>query len=223
VLAFPSFAKAQSSAADVKCILKQSPQINIRPYAAPVQYVNNYSAIALSELKTSTINPYQAGLPILKFGITNSARLIELEVLIGGESYSAFNVSCLWYQTINVDLKLFPIIYLANDISGQKCNREVKKHELKHAQVAKLVISKYAHLIGNDLKGAVQGAGAMGPYNNGEVEGMQEMMMNHIKSVISSRELQMHTELKTLNGQVDSEQEYNRISKICYEEKLQNK
>lgn len=199
----------------VQCAVPKAPHISVTPQSAPVQYEFSLTAEQLGQFKSNTVNPYAPGLDTSTGGLRHDRPAIKTQVRWGVANYRDLDVSCLWYENINVTIDLSPKIYIAKDHGNQVCRDAIMDHELKHVTVDREVINLYAQDIGQAVKQAVDGIGAMGPYNNHELEDVRGKLIGHIEAAVESKKFVLHQEMARRQREVDSLEEYERVRKIC--------
>ena len=86
---------------------------------------------------------------------------------------------------------------------------------MRHVDVDRAVINQYARAIGLAVKKAVDGAGAMGPYNESGLEAVKAQLVDHIQAAVNSQKLLLHQEMARRQAGVDTLEEYERVSEIC--------
>lgn len=204
----------------VQCAVPRAPQITVTPLSAPVQYEFSLSAEELGRFKTDTISPYAPGVDTSTGGLRHDRPEVRTEVRWGVMNYEDLKISCLWYENINVTIDLSPKIYVASDNSNSPaCRDAIINHELKHVSVDREIINSYAQSIGVAVKQAVDGIGAMGPYNYHELEEVRNRLIGHIEAAVESRKFLLYQEMSRRQAAVDSLEEYEYVSKICEEAK----
>lgn len=210
LLALPAPAMAM-----MQCQLNQAPVINIMPNTKEIQYDFDKSATQLSMLKANTISPYGLGVDQITGGLRHDMPTMETRM----KFYTLYDPNtgsiCMSYDTINVSIELQPTIYIAREFNKGKCGEEVLEHEKKHVAVDRQIINKYARLMGIAVQDAVNEAGAIGPFAESRLPDIQQMMVDHINSALQSVKLSMQTEMDRLQQQVDTLEEYERVSAFC--------
>ncbi len=204
----------------VQCGVPKAPHISVTPSSAPIQYEFSLSAQELSRFQTGTVSPYAPGADTTTGGLRHDQPAVKTEVRWGLMKYDDRQIACLWYEAINVKIDLSPKIYIAKEhANSQVCRQAIIAHEIKHVDVDRAVINNYAMSIGTAVKQAVDGIGAMGPYNYHELENVQKELVGHIESAVDSRKFLLVQEMSRRQGQVDTLEEYERVSKMCEESK----
>lgn len=207
-------------ASTMTCTVPKAPEIVINPVSAPIAYEFNLTSAQLDTFKSSTINPYAPGIDTSTGGLRHDRPVVKTEVQWGVQHDQRRTAACLWYEKITVNIELSPKIYIAREERNNKvCREAIKGHELKHVEVDRQVINQYAMDIGRAVKTAVDGAGAMGPYAYNDLAEVQERLVAHVRAAVDSRKLQLYQDMARRQAEVDSLEEYERISKICKESK----
>lgn len=201
----------------VQCTVPQAPNIVINPTTAPIQYEFSLSSEQLGRFQSDTVNPYAPGVDTATGGLRHDRPRIKTDVKWGTLSYPNQQVSCLWYESINVSIELSPKIYVAKEHSQPACRNAIIEHEKRHVLVDREIINQYAQGIGQAVKAAVDGIGAMGPYNYHELDKVREQLVGHVRTAVDSQKFLLYQEMSRRQGEVDSLAEYERVNKICEE------
>ena len=201
----------------VQCTVPAPPQIIVNPVSAPVQYEYGLSREQLGSFKSSTVNPYAPGTDTATGGLRHDRPVVKTSVHWKTMTYPDQNVSCLWYDKIEIAIELQPKIYVAKENNNPICRNAILDHEHRHVAVDRAVINRYAANIGKAVKTAVDSIGAMGPYNAHEMEDVRQNLVHHIESTVDAQQMMLHQEMKREQTKVDSLEEYERVSKICQE------
>ena len=140
---------------------------------------------------------------------------MKSNIRMGTQTYPDLKVGCLWYDSIVVNINMNPVIYIAQEYQQDPCKAAIMEHELKHVTVDREVMGRYAQEVGKAVQAAVNQAGAMGPFNVDEMNSYQDRYISHVQSAINSQELLLTKDMRQRQGQIDTRQEYDRVSKIC--------
>ncbi|QQG35996.1 MAG: hypothetical protein HYS17_10920 [Micavibrio aeruginosavorus] len=208
-------AKSPRSAGEVTCTVPKSPMIQILPKTAEIKYDYSKTTRQLTQQGSNTVNPYAASIDTTTGGLRSDAPKMRSNVKMGTLTYPGLKVGCIWYDTIEVNIDLNPVISIAKEFQKEPCKSAIIKHELKHVSVDREVMNKYANQIGQAVKAAVNQAGALGPFNINEMNAQQDRLMEHIQSAINSQQLALDKEMRQRQAQVDSLEEYEQVSKVC--------
>lgn len=204
-------------AADVvQCRMDSAPKLHVRPVAAPVRYDHSLSVERLTADGSDTISPYARHQQTLTQGKTETYIGVETKITFGGGTYQTLGLGCLWYDRIEVTIKLTPTIFMAKELQRNSCAyREVMKHERKHVQVDRDIVNKYAAKIGQALQHSVNNAGPRGPYPVERLEALQNDMQDYVMSVIKTQQSLMDEERFRKQQAVDTLEEYQRVQNAC--------
>ncbi len=206
---------AVRSAADVRCKVPKAPIIQVQPKTADIRYDFTQTTEQLTAQGSNTVNPYSAKMDTTTGGLRADSVKMTSNVKMGTLTYPSLGVGCIWYDSVVVSIDLNPIIYIAREYQQEPCKSGILEHETKHVAVDRVVMNKYAVEVGRAVQNAVNQAGAMGPFNLNEMSGHQDRLIDHVKSAIKSQELSLEKEMRRQQAQVDSLEEYERVSKIC--------
>lgn len=197
----------------VTCTVPKAPVITVRPVATHTRQVDSRSAIQLGNKGTDTISPYGSRIEQHVLGLHEGTLGLKASTRIGSRVYEWFDVACLHYDSVDIEIRLNPVIYVVREFKPGSCAyNAVLAHEKKHAAVDRRIVKKYAPKIGEEVRNAVNRAGALGPYPLDQVKTVQERMLRHIQTAISTLELQMTEEQARTQQAIDSLDEYEQVS-----------
>lgn len=199
----------------VKCTMNQAPIINITPQTKKIQYDKTRTSAELSQLKSNTISPYGINADQTTGGLRHDRPTMTTTMKFNVLTDPRTQTICMSYNTINVDIKLQPKIYIAKEFNSGRCAREVLEHEKTHVTVDRQVINKYSQKMGTAIQRAVNDAGVIGPFPIARAKEIRQMMSSNIESALASVKLAMANELNTRQQQIDSLEEYERVGKYC--------
>lgn len=203
------------TAADVRCQVPKAPVIQILPKTAPIRYDFSKTTQQLTAQGSNTVNPYAASVDSSTGGLRADQPEMKSNIRMGTRTYPDLKVGCLWYDSVIVNINMNPVIYIAQEYQQDPCKAAIMEHELKHVAVDREVMGRYAQEVGKAVQDAVNQAGAMGPFNVNEMNAYQDSYISHVQSAINSQELLLTKQMRQRQGQVDTREEYDRVSKIC--------
>lgn len=210
------------SAADVRCNVPKAPTIRVQPETANIKYDYSKTTDELTSRGSNTVNPYAANVDTTTGGLRSDRPEIRSSIKMGTLSYPSLGVGCMWYDSVIVNIKLAPTIFIAKEFQQEPCKSAIVGHEIKHVTVDREVMNKYALEIGKAIQTAVNQAGAMGPFNTNEMARNQDTYIKHVQSAIDSQELLLSKEMAIRQGHVDSIEEYERVGKSCKDIRRKN-
>lgn len=199
------------------CPLVKAAQINVVPATQKVRYDYSNTLAQLQQTDVDTINPYGFSGVTSVNAYMNGKVSIKPQVRIGRRSDPRMGASCLWYDTIDVRIEIAPTIVIAKEIYNDACLRRVTiDHEMKHVNVDRQIVNKYAKIIGQKIYSAIEARGfRTPPVPNEHVPGMNERMSKVIAQVVEFENNKMQIERMEVQQAVDSLEEYERISTLC--------
>ena len=204
------------SADVVKCTPPRAPAIYVKPMALPTKYNHRSTVAELSNRGTDTISPYPKHAITKTGGITSSQIEMRTQMQFQLENYETLGIGCVYFDRVEVTLKLDPTVYVARDYSKRSCHyREVLKHEKKHVTIDKQILNKYARKIGEALRLSVNNVPGRGPYPLSHLPKIQQDMQEYVASVVKTQQSLMEEERFRAQQGVDSLDEYERIRLAC--------
>lgn len=201
----------------VTCNITQPPIINISPTTDPIQYDTSKTSAELTAMKSNTISPYGLNVDQTTGGLRQDKPTIETKIKFGILTDPNTQTFCMSYAQIDINIKLQPKIYIAQEYNTGECGRMVLGHEKKHVTTDRWVINKYSNKMGQAILGAVNSAKVIGPFPVSKLEETKELMQNHIISSLDSVKLVMMNEMNIRQQHVDSLEEYERVGQYCQE------
>jgi uncharacterized protein YutD len=128
-----------------------------------------------------------------------------------------YGAHCIWYEDITVHIEIDPTIVIAAEVAADRCmHAAVKTHELKHVNVDRKIVNKYANIIGKEVYDGLKQRGFVaGPIRTEYAEETANRMRNTVNKIISFQFKKMDLERSELQQGVDSLEEYNSVSAKC--------
>ena len=204
-----------------ECVVAEAPSITVKVKTDEIDYDYAKSASELSKMKSDSVSPYAAGADTISGGLREDHPEIRSQIEWNLQYEPRKNIGCMWYDTIAISVQLKPKIYVAKEFyASPACRDAILQHERRHVEVDRKVMNKYAAAMGKAVQAAVNKAGAVGPFNLDDQEKMKTMSSRHIESALDSQRLLMEKEMRVLQGQVDSLEEYKRVSAFCKDVKI---
>lgn len=197
----------------ITCTVPKAPVVTVKPVVNRTRMVESQSITELGQHKADTISPYGKHVEQLVFGLHEGSLGLASATKIGYRISEWLELSCLYYDSVKVEIRLNPVIYVVREFRPGSCAyNAVLAHEKKHAAVDRAIVQKYAPLIGKEVQKAVNAAGALGPYPIADMKSVQDRMLRHIETAVSSLELQMTEDQARRQQDVDSLEEYQYVS-----------
>jgi len=215
VSSFATDAQATSRSGRVTCSVPKAPLIQVLPKTKDIVYDYSQTTKQLTARRTTSPGPYGSNIDTATGGLRADQISTTSNIKMGTLTYQVQNAGCIWYDEVTVNINLNPVIYVAKEYQKEPCKGAILKHELRHVEVDRFVVNKYAQEIGTAIQTAVNKAGAVGPFAVADMNRQQDQLIKQVQAAIKSQEHLLHQEMRTLQSQVDSLEEYERISKIC--------
>lgn len=214
--ALPGSALAQQGGVN-PCPLVRPAQINVVPATENVKYDYSKTMAQLQQTEVNTINPYGFSGVTVVHGYMQANVAVKPEVRVSHQRDRNTGGFCLWYDTINVRIEITPTIVIAKEIYNDPCLKKATlDHEMKHVNVDRQIVNKYAKIIGQKVYNAIAERGfRTTPVPTEHAQGMQDRMMKVIAQVIQFEHDKMQIERMEAQQAVDSLEEYQRTSQLC--------
>lgn len=206
---------SSNQAPAIRCAMTKAPVINVHPITRQIEYDFSKTSAQLTSMGRDTVSPYAPAADTVTGGLTVDMPQTKLEARFGGMAYPG-DVACAWYDTVTITIELRPKIYIARENTRNTvCRDAILEHERKHVAVNREIFNDYARSVGLAVQKAVNEAGPLGPFNEDRMEETKNVLMEHVKSAITAGELQLRKKISEKQGQIDSYEEYERVSAIC--------
>lgn len=197
------------------CVVRRAPVISVTPESREIRFDMSQTTAQLTALQSDTVSPYAPGTVTVTDGIRRDRPVTSIKITQNVEQDPVRSIFCMTYNTIEVNIKLQPVIYIAREVAPGPCRNAVIEHEKKHVRVDREIVNDFSQRIGYAVQAAVNEIGAVGPLNMGGEKNAQKAMNEHISNAVKSLELPMFTEMRRRQAEVDSLQEYERVNRIC--------
>ncbi|MBU0800973.1 MAG: hypothetical protein KKA05_08195 [Alphaproteobacteria bacterium] len=199
----------------MNCTVPNAPVVRITPHSAPIKYDMTKSSKQLDVLGARDVDKSRDS---MTGGLRLDRPVIESRVSWG---YNEEQINgrptrvCMWYAKVEVDIRLNPVIYVANEQPAGACRDAILHHERRHVEVDREVMNRFASDLGLALKRAVDETGAFGPFPASQKEALGKELQNRVRGLIEAHEKAMQATMTARQMAVDSRAEYERISAIC--------
>ncbi len=199
------------------CPPPKNVNIKIVPNMANISYDFSKSFVDLSKVKINH-NPYGAKDITHTFGLANGQFQVSHGVKFQMITNPNVNQSCIWYDSIDVKMKMDPKILIAKEYRKGGCHhKKVMAHEKEHIEVDKVVTNKYAQKLGQALSREVMSKPLYGPFSSSQLQVKQREMQDRLSVIVKANNDEMMAERSRLQALVDSRENYDTISKYLRE------
>lgn len=199
------------------CYAPKSAEINVIPKSEAVKYDYSQSLAALQNHKVSTIDPYGFGDVTHTNGFMRGSVSMEPKVKIGFKDFPGYDAACVWYDTVEIQIKIDPTIVIASEVYADACMREaVLEHEMKHVKVDRQIVNKYAKIMGKKIfDGLKQRGFSAGPVQAAYKQSTADRMSETVGQLLRLEYQKMMIEREERQQGVDSLEEYKRVGVKC--------
>lgn len=203
-------------AADVECpVPEKAPEIHVFPRMADVVYDFSQSSDDLAEKSGGLLDAGDGERRVVG-GLHEDHPTYETQAAISYAEFPSLGVGCLWFEGVSVKVTLAPRIYVASEFNRKGCREAVLTHEKRHGRVNREVMNKYMRKIALAMEDIVNEAGVVGPFGSEDYEWIKNDLEEDIREAVEYQVELMADELDSLQAEVDSPEEYERVGKICH-------
>lgn len=219
----PSFAakkkRKKSAQQEITCEMPNPVEINVVPKTKDVKFDFTQTLAKIQGNQVDTINPYGFHESTQTQGFMKGAIAIRPSIKLGGEEFRSAqgNGICLWYEVIQLNIEIDPEIVIAKEVYDDPCMRKaVLDHEMKHVYADREIVNKYASVMGKRVYEALKQRGfTVGPIPASSQKSVTNRMHETVMQVIKKEQRRMELDREDLQGEIDSIEEYNRVSALC--------
>lgn len=201
----------------LQCQKKDPVKINVVPRSQKVRFDYSRTLAQIQNVATDTKNPYGFHKTTYTQGFMQGTIKVKPVIKLGGYTVQPYNMACIWYDSIDIDIEIIPKIFIAKEVNEDPCMRgAVTHHEMKHVDVDRRVVNAYAESIGNKLYDRLKKRGFMvGPVPASKKDIVMKRMMDAAKQILSHEYERMEFERRDAQTGVDTLEEYERVSAQC--------
>jgi hypothetical protein len=218
----PSFAQSH----DDWCYPRSIARIDITPTTDEIFFDFSKSERELNNFKIDTVNPYGKEVIVDVGGLMAGGIELNHRANIGYITNPNYDLSCLWYDSLQIDIGIKPTIYIAREYNKGTCmHNAIMEHEMKHIQVDIDMVNKYANKIGYDINQKLTETPIYGPGPASDTARIQQQMMSSVTDIITRYVEELKVARRAAQQKVDSKEEYDSVSAKCKKgtKKLRNK
>ncbi|MCB1530906.1 MAG: hypothetical protein H6853_04885 [Rhodospirillales bacterium] len=205
------------AAMEVKCVPRKEPVVTVERLKTVVNYDYSKSKAELTGFEVDTVSPYGPEHDAKVGGLMSGEIRVESRVQFMHEKYPVQGKGCIYFDRVNVTMRVNPTIYIAREFKKGSCEHNaILAHEKRHLEVDATVARKYADRMKRLIEKLVQdrGAGA-GPYPLTSFESIQKNMLESIQEPVRAQTKEMTQERQILQQRLDTAEEYERVRKAC--------
>ena len=198
------------------CKPDRGPKIDVKTSTDQVNWDYSKSEKDLNRFKIDTVNPYGNNIITDVGGLMQGGIELAERMSFRNITNNRMGQVCYWFDTVTVTLHIKPTIFIASEFPQGTCKHNaIRDHELKHIQVDREIVNKYAALIGKAVKDELDRQAVYGPYKVAQAKEVEKYMTGRLESVLKYYSAMMSDERKRRQQVVDSLNEYESVNKAC--------
>ena len=198
------------------CRVVRPPQVSIRTDTDRINWVFNIPQNKLNSFEVDTINPYGNSIHTDVGGLMKGGIGMLQTMRFNTVTNNMYKQSCIFYDTITVKLKIEPSIYIASEYPPGSCKHNaIKEHELKHINMDRQIVNKYAQIVGRAIKAEIDSRSLYGPISIAQETSIRELMRTRMETILRKVNDQMETERRSRQQAIDNINEYERVNSLC--------
>jgi hypothetical protein len=185
---------------------------------------NRKSRYDLRDFNVSTQSPYGKDGFTHVNGLMRGPMELSTKLNIAWQTNPELQENCFWYQSIDLTLRLRPVIYVASEIKRDRCYyNAIIEHEMKHVEVDRGLVRDYQNIIYDTIDNYVRQHGLVDQVPTGQEKEAQTQLAIALETELGKLHNRMHEERIIRQAQIDNVREYERVYEQCdLSEKLDN-
>ena len=209
---------APARAADSLCGHPARPAIDVTVISAPVAFDTKRTKEELALLEINTASPWPQAYHTIVGGVMQGKISADHKISFNRASDKADGTGCVWFNKIEVTLRIDPKIYIAGELRNNSCwFRAVFAHEVRHAEEDLALMGKFGTQINGGLHLAFN---TPADYSSGNVplvviDALQKRMEGDVTQILNVMLEMMMRERAQRQQAIDSLNEYVRINSQC--------
>jgi hypothetical protein len=124
--------------------------------------------------------------------------------------------ACIQMSNVNIDIVYTPVIYVASDYVDNKCRYTVTlAHEQRHVGTDLAVFNDFRPHIQKRLQAYVNRIGPQGPFNQMQLQMVQDALLNEVQRAIEPLFDQLVETRRARQAEFDTQSNYEREGALC--------
>ena len=198
------------------CKADKAARIQIKTSTDQVFWDYTKSEKQLNSFNIDTVNPYGKSVITDVGGLMQGGIELKETMRFKTLTHNRLNQICYWYDTVAISLHIRPTIYIAKEFPQGTCKHNaIREHELKHINIDREIVNKYASLIGAGVKKELDRQYLFGPYSVSQSKEVETYMKARLENVLRYYSNMMDDERKRRQQLADSLHEYERVNHVC--------
>jgi hypothetical protein len=212
-------AAAYVLAAFFSCDPRAAPAVHFNYVEKDPSFVTDRATEDLRSLGPTLPNVNMADFPITS-GIAQGKTELQTSMDFTTQK-TLFGSYCLWPDAIEVTLTYEAQVYIARNYAPTSCRFALtREHEMRHVQTDEDVLRQFLPELKKDAEDRAAKMEAKGPFDAGQVETMKNLVMDTYRDGLTRELDKLDAERTRRQQQIDTPQEYTRLSAACPGEPL---
>ena len=199
------------------CKIPKPAEISVVPKTAELVIDTNRTFADIQHQEIDTINPYGYNSVTHTNGFMEGEIRLTAEVKLDYKQARGYRAFCLWYDKVTLNLEITPKIVIAKEVAQDRCMyKAVLEHEMKHVNVDRKVVNKYAKSIGAKVFEGLKARGfIVGPIAPENTESVTYRMRETVSQLVELEYKKLEIERAELQQAVDNLEEYQSVQAKC--------
>lgn len=202
--------------AGLACPAAPAPVITVDFQNMPAHYKSDLSSAELGNFKIDTTFSHGANEIFKVGGLTQSQVKTSYKMKTLAQSNPQTHQSCVWIESINIEVSYSPIVYIASEYKQGSCRYNITaQHELRHVNTDIITLNEHI----KDLQAAVAAVASTlkvhEPFATNDIEKVRAYFTQKIEHTVQAQSDAMERRRAQRQQLIDTRQEYLRLSKEC--------
>lgn len=197
------------------------PTLRVDLRVDPPRLDHTRSRESLRSFQTALESPYAPGAKVHVNGLMRGSITLETKTGLAwqktpGRLAREGNKNCFWFDSVTLNMKLSPTIYIAREIPKNTCMyEEVLAHEYRHFAVDQEIAQNYQITFQNMLKRYLERIPFVGPYPDSQKKQAQDALAAQLDAEIKKLHDKMKADRIRQQAKIDTLEEYERVAAAC--------
>lgn len=188
----------------------------------PVRIDNSKSSAALAELRQRSASPGYDGEFAVVDGITDSNFAFKYDMDFESVSRPVLRDACIRVKAVNLTISYTATVYVASQIPPGSCRHALtSEHEMRHVNTDITALKEFLPSVRKIVEAAVMSEAVTGHIPQAQVESAQASLSKKLTAVLGEATGALRRARALRQQQVDSREEYQRLSTACPDEPRQ--
>lgn len=202
------------------CAPQQPPLIEFAFKSNPPVFNHEKTTTELSQNRKHSTSPnYGAEFPIVA-GLTDGEIKISYGISYQLSTRESTQDTCIWAKKIRILVEYIPNVYIAKNYKSNSCSYNmIYAHEMKHVNTDILTLNQYMPYFKNVAMRSVVSWHGVGPIKLNQADTVQKSIAAEFSTAVTAITNVFEKTRTSRQQQVDTRQEYSRLSKECPHER----